>query len=647
MEIEALWETGNQRNELAVSGSKQIILYLRGVYKSYQILSVYLSNIKLWNFRKFGSDSEIELDKPNLDLNLTKGLNVIIGENDSGKTAIIDAIKLVLKTHSYDYIRVDDKDFFKEASRVRIELTFEDLIPEEAKNFTEWLGWSGTGENAKPFLKLNYDVKRQAKKIFPTDVKAGVDDDGYLLTSEAKEYLKATYLKPLRDAENELIAKRNSRLSQILLGDEAFKGKEQDNELLQIFSGLKDELEKYFNDLDETGQPKAGKQIKDKIDGYIKSFYGNDYETEFGATSNDIKSILEKLALSLKGETSPGLGTLNRLFMATELLHLNKSNWSGLRLGLVEELEAHLHPQAQMQVIEALQKQETIQLILTTHSPNLASKLKLENLIICNNANAFPMGEAYTKLGSDSYKFLEKFLDTTKANLFFSKGVILVEGWAEEILIPSIAKSIGISLTEKGISIVNIGHTGFDHYAKIYLRRKEPDMGIPVAVITDCDIREYKKSLKVDEDGKPIKNDKGKNQYDYIKIDVRKETEEAIADITSKSEKNIKYFSAPKWTLEYSLFNSVSLTSLFQKIVKDSVHKGTDWETDFEKALAEKLINKGLDKTKIAYEMANAVDEDLKKFESGKIDAKSIIISEKDNDTINYLVKAIKYATGN
>ena len=194
---------------------------------------MYLSNIKLWNYRKFGAVGEIDLSKPNLDLNLTKGLNVIIGENDSGKTAIIDAIKLVLKTHSYDYIRVDDKDFYQDSNRLRIELTFENLIPEEAKNFIEWLGWNGTGTNAKPFLKLNYDVKRQADKILPTDVKAGVDEDGYLLTAEAKEYLKATYLKPLRDAENELIAKRNSRLSQILLGDEAFKGKEKDNDLVR------------------------------------------------------------------------------------------------------------------------------------------------------------------------------------------------------------------------------------------------------------------------------------------------------------------------------------------------------------------------------------------------------------------------------
>ncbi|OYU82964.1 MAG: ATP-dependent endonuclease [Flavobacterium sp. BFFFF2] len=587
---------------------------------------MYLSNIKLWNYRKFGAMGEIDLAKPHLDLNLTKGLNVIIGENDSGKTAIVDAIKLVLKTHSYDYIRVDDKDFHKEANRFRIELTFDSLNPDEAKNFTEWLGWNGSGADAKPFLKLNYDVKRQADKIIPTDVKAGVDEDGYLLTAEAKEYLKATYLKPLRDAENELIAKRNSRLSQILLGDEAFKGKEKDNDLVKIFSGLKEELEKYFNEVDEAGQPKQGKQIKDKIDGYIKSFYSNDNESEFESTSTDIKSILEKLTLTLKGEPNPGLGTLNRLFMAAELLHLTKSNWSGLRLGLVEELEAHLHPQAQMQVIEAFQKQKDIQLILTTHSPNLASKLKLESLIICNNANAFSMGDTYTKLGKDNYKFLEKFLDTTKANLFFAKGVILVEGWAEEILLPSIAKAIGINLTEKGVSIVNIGHTGFDHYAKIYLRQAEPNMTVPVAVITDSDIREYEKSGD-----------------DFVKRDtqtVQQESQEKLATLNGKAEQCVKYFPAPNWTLEYSLFKSTCLKTTFETSVK-KIHTGTDWNTDFEKALAIKLINKGLKKTEIAYQIANAIDEDLIK------EVRTILNVDDSNDTVNYLVKAIKYATGN
>lgn len=598
---------------------------------------MYLSNIKLWNFRKFGSEVDIDLQKPNLDLNLTKGLNVIIGENDSGKTAIIDAVKLVLKTHSYDYIRVEDKDFHKNSEHFRIELTFEDLTLSEAKNFTEWLGWIGEGEQAKSFLKLNYDGRRKDNKLFPADIKAGVDDDGYLLPAEAKEYLKVTYLKPLRDAESELVAKRNSRLSQILLADEAFKGKEQTNELVEIFSGFKTDLEKYFKGdfeittTDENGdeqvlKPQEGKVIKDKIDGYIKAFYGTKNETEFNATSNDIKSILEKLTLLLQNEPNPGLGTLNRLFMAAELLHLNKLNWTGLRLGLVEELEAHLHPQAQMQVIEALQKQGGIQLILTTHSPNLASKLKLENLIICNNGNAFPMGDAFTKLAHQNYKFLEKFLDTTKANLFFAKGVILVEGWAEEILIPSLAKAIGINLTEKGVSVVNIGHTGFDHYANIYLRKSEPYITIPVAVVTDSDIRDYEK-----------------NGDDYKKRDaatVLNEATQKISDIKGKTEQNVKYFPTPNWTLEYALFKSNSLKTTFEKAVK-LIHSGTKWDSDFELELAKKLINKTLEKTKIAYEIANKIDEDLSK----PVDERQINIAA--DDSIDYLVRAIQYASGN
>lgn len=79
---------------------------------------MYLSNLKLWNFRKYGSLEDVDLQKPNLDLNFTPGLNVLIGENDSGKSAIIDAIKLVLKTHSYEWIRIVEEDFHQEVDRL-------------------------------------------------------------------------------------------------------------------------------------------------------------------------------------------------------------------------------------------------------------------------------------------------------------------------------------------------------------------------------------------------------------------------------------------------------------------------------------------------------------------------------------------------
>jgi putative ATP-dependent endonuclease of OLD family len=619
---------------------------------------MYLSNLKLWNFRKFGSGSDnIEDDQPSLSLNLTKGLNAIIGENDSGKTAIIDAIKLVLKTHSFEYIRPTDKDFYNTTTRFRIDLTFDDLQPDEAMHFTEWLGWIGTGAEAKPSLRVTYEVKRQGEKIFPSDVKAGIGPDGHPLAAEAREYLKITYLKPLRDAENELIAKRNSRLSQILLGDAAFRGRENDHDLVELFEELTQKVQQYFKGelrLPPTNlggaetSPMEGKAIKDKIDNYIRLFFGSNHEIDFEFSSNDIKAILEKLALSLKDEHNPGLGTLNRLFMAAELLHLNKENWSGLRLGLVEELEAHLHPQSQLQVIEALQKQQAIQIIITTHSSNLASKLKLENLIICSNGNVFPMGSTYTKLTRPDYLFLEKFLDATKANLFFAKGLILVEGWAEEIILPSIARNLGIDLTERGISIVNIGNLGFAHYSNIFLRQAEPHMKIPVAIITDVDIPCYAKEVHVDPNNKLVKDAHGKTQHQYLKLpasEIQTQYANRMEEIERKSEQSVKYFLSPIWTFEYCLFHSPSLSATFRSIVKD-VHSGTNWETDFEQTLARFLLNKQLKKAEIAYRLAQVLDEDNRKFATKEIEERTIAIDPSNQeDTIHYLLAAIKYAT--
>ena len=88
------------------------------------------------------------------------------------------------------------------------------------------------------------------------------------------------------------------------------------------------------------------------------------------------------------------------------------------------------------------------------------------------------------------------------------------------------------------------------------------------------------------------------------------------------------------------MFKSTCLKTIFETSVK-AIHTGTDWNTNFEKALAIKLINKGLKKTEIAYQIANAIDEDLIK------EVRTILNVDDTTDTVNYLVEAIKYATGN
>ncbi len=613
---------------------------------------MYIRNLKLWNFRKYGNLEEIDLQKPDLNLDFTNGLNVLIGENDSGKSAIIDSIKTVLKTHSYEWIRIDEQDFFSGTDRFRIEIIFDGLSNNEAKNFTEWLGWYREGENTKPYLRLIYDVSKVNSRVFNSDIKAGVDDEGYQLTFEAKEYLKSTYLKPLRDAKNELIPKKNSRLSQIFQEHKAFKGNEDDHHLISIFQDFNSAIEEYFEGNDGTGNTLAddqnGKDLKDEIDKYLKSFYDSTKETKIGVVEARLRQILEKLELLVKDEVNIGLGTLNRLFMASELLHLNKQGWSGIRLGLIEELEAHLHPQAQMKVIESLQRQDKVQLILTTHSPNLASKVKLEDIILCSKNSAFPMGENYTKLNGDDYKFLERFLDVTKANLFFARGVIIVEGWSEEILIPVLAKKmksmgkIDKDLTEAGVSIVNVGSTALLRYSNIFARIVEPYIDIPISVITDLDVRHYEKEPSTNGDGTVLKNAQGKTIYDFNKLDSDliepKEIEKKIALESNYDSQNIKAFISGNWTLEYNLFKSEGLKDIFIEVV-NSIHSGTDWDTDPEMELAKKLINKGLKKSEIAYQIAQKIEEDIVSNDS------QIVLY--DTDSIHTLLKAIVYVCNN
>ncbi len=133
-----------------------------------------LSCLKLWNFRRFGDDGAIDLKKPHLVVHFRKGLNVLIGENDSGKSAIIDAIRLTLGTHSSEWTRIVDEDFFRHSTRLRIELDFCDLTDDEAKHLIEWLSIEGKVPDCHVALHVNFDVKRTGNRILPSDVNPGL-----------------------------------------------------------------------------------------------------------------------------------------------------------------------------------------------------------------------------------------------------------------------------------------------------------------------------------------------------------------------------------------------------------------------------------------------------------------------------------------
>lgn len=236
---------------------------------------MYISELKLWNFRKYGNGSnDLDLNSPHLTVPFEKGMNILIGENDSGKTAIIDAIKLVLKTHAYEWIKVEKSDFHANTEKLRIEIHFKGITNDEAKHFIEWLGWEDENGEMRPKLVLIYQAEYRDNRIIPSDVKAGMDGTGFLLNAEARDYLKCTYLKALRDADSELMAKKNSRLSQILQEHKLFKKKKGDvgkHQLEQIFEDANGLIKDYFNDCSVVQAQKSNKeQIAEPINTFLK-----------------------------------------------------------------------------------------------------------------------------------------------------------------------------------------------------------------------------------------------------------------------------------------------------------------------------------------------------------------------------------------
>lgn len=568
---------------------------------------MFLSQLRIWNFRKYGTR---ENEKAGIEVSFNDRLNLIVGENDSGKTAIIDAIKLVLGTQSYDNIRLEENDFYrsKDGARtnfLKIECTFENLSDLEAGRFLEWIYIDDEGR-AKLEVRLIARIKDNKITIRKTGGKEGVD-----INFEASENLRVTYLKPLRDAEHELNPGYRSRFAQVLKSHPIFKNNEKTHEIEEIMKNANKNIEGYFKrnrfqenngdgesdsseeNNEELNYNEDPSSIINSISETLNNFLGNNkdqYDVNINISEMELNKILSRLMLKID-EDKVGLGTLNQLYMAMELLLLDikeKNNEFGL--ALIEEIEAHIHPQAQLRVIKHLEENIKSQTILTTHSITLASIANLNSLIICRNDSAYSLNNKYTRLSSGDYEFLERFLDSTKANLFFAKGVIMVEGDAENILIPTIAKIIGKPLHMYGVSIVNVGNVAFLRYSNIFISKEEDKtIGIPTSIVTDLDVRPIQ--YYQDEDTKSslkkytVYRIKSSNEY-FIKEDnAKKRVREILNTSRLKNEEfveNVEIIDD-----DYDKYKEVVKEEKEEKYNLDDIKVFTNnWTMEFDLALS-------------------------------------------------------------
>ena len=173
---------------------------------------MYLQYVELHNFRCFNEKRRIYF---------RKGLNVLVGENDSGKSAIIDAIRIVMGTTDQSWYHIEQADFNEEDRQkdICITLKFSELSLEEQAAFLECLTFEDIEGNSVPCLFVHWTCKCLFNFTPPrivTNISTGMMGDGPVLPIAARELLRATYLRPLRDAYSNMQSGRNSRLSQVI-----------------------------------------------------------------------------------------------------------------------------------------------------------------------------------------------------------------------------------------------------------------------------------------------------------------------------------------------------------------------------------------------------------------------------------------------
>ena len=539
---------------------------------------MYLAKLIIENFRCFGSGDN------RLELSLRPGLTALVGENDGGKTAIIDALRFVFGTTDQELQKLEPTDFHNTSAsnggpspEIRIVCKLEGLVDSKDRGmFAEHLTY-GKGPGDSPVLFIHWTAKdtRSAtssrRSFIRPDVRSGEDGRGPTIPPSLRDLLRATYLRPLRNAEQALSAGRGSRVSQVLDHTEDIKsiGVNYDREmgitdpatlnLLGIVDFANHLIEKQAGVID----------ARNKIDTHLEelSLEGDNLKSRIevgGAKEKEalrLKQLLEKLDLGLIDIGKPGLGSNSLLFIACELLLLVQQD-ERTKLLLLEEPEAHLHAQRQLRVMKFMQEVlnregNTVQVIITTHSPNLASAIELGNLVIVRKGKAFSLAQGQTELEGSDYRFLQRFLDVTKANLFFARGVMIVEGDSENLLIPTLAKIVGRDFTTYGISIVNVGGIGLRRYARIFQRKNvenEKELDIRVACVTDMDVMPdcaptIIGKLKETDEWPPLNSKRhwrAKRDVPDLQFVRNAKREKAMGQC-------VKSFVSDEWTFEYDL----------------------------------------------------------------------------------------------
>lgn len=496
---------------------------------------MYIASIRMQNYRCF-QDTIIEFQPHS---------NLIIGENNAGKSTVLRALGLVFSRQARP--QLDVHDFYqgispsKEHPLIRITAT---LRPEgEGKDSLDdkalvaaWL--TKLEQDWEAQLVYEFGLSEEDSAAFSQAV--GKSPEGRAFWKAVREFLpryrSRVYgglltarikadpdaldrfdfrsLDAIRDAASNLSSGSNALLRSMLRqvidldiapDDPTGEEKRRKDSFRQSAGKLTEDLitriqiAKLTSLVTDTGAADGGKPV----------LFGEPDETDFIAA---LRLFVQKHDFKLPVDRN-GLGYNNLIYISLVLASLDveadpnavgRDNAKLFPMLAIEEPEAHLHPALQYKLLKCvrdlLRKKRSRQVFITTHSTHITAASSLDEIIcLCapeegqDPAVTYP-GRLFpaTKEGLASKKYVERYLDATKSNLLFAKGVIFVEGISEQLLIPRFAECVGLPLEDHHVAVIAVGGSTFKHFLHLFGAGCPPEakscaLSRPVACIVDCD----------------------------------------------------------------------------------------------------------------------------------------------------------------
>ena len=541
---------------------------------------MYLSNLSIENFRGIKK----------MVLEFHKRINILIGENGSNKSAVIDSIRLLYNmgeplrdlsvgfSDFHESITKNEDDSIKveRADKITISFEFRGLTASQKGALYEYMVID-PDDDTNEYAGITLTFEDKGGK-YPVSSYYTGNVEGQRADYKTFEIFQHYYLSGLRDSTKDLLSNRGNVLGRVI------KRRVEKNESEATIEQIMTDANNRLLEQPEVSETRLG--VNDNLTGIYQRFRDNQIGLQIEQSKteyivNAIKPYLPHNRTLLTGDgfslRQNSLGQNNLIYIATvlgDIKHQIEENKIPHFALLIEEPEAHLHPQLQLSLYGFLRDSSTSknsQLFITSHSPTLTSKVPLKNLVLLDQ-NAFRLSKQFENRENEAiientvkgnaikesrFKFrkdqLERYIDVTKSQLLFAKAVLFVEGISEELLITAFVELKKYRLEDYRIELVNVGGTSFYPFMHLFNSSNEAKaITKPISILTDND--KFPKSKS-----KNYKFDKlivdGYKVLDILDDEIQAaDPNSRVANLKSvaNSRDHIKVFDAEK-TLEYEL----------------------------------------------------------------------------------------------